>query len=64
MGKTIVRVIEVIRVIFPVWYRPVPNNKDDQHRTTPPEKMALEAIKPEATKDPWVRTGCPGDSAI
>ena len=29
----------------------------------PPEKMALEATTPEATKDPWVTTGCPGDSA-
>jgi hypothetical protein len=39
------------------WYRLVSNHEDERHRTTPPEKMALEATKPEATKDPWVRTG-------
>ena len=42
-------------------YRLVSNLQDEQHSTTPPEKMALEATKPEAIKDPWVTTGCPGD---
>ena len=46
------------------WYRLVSNHKDEQHRTAPPEKKAQEATKPEATKDHWVKTGCPGDSAI
>ena len=38
--------------------------KYERHRTTPLEKMALEATKPEAPKDFWVRSGRPRADAI